>query len=66
MPYLVEHAAVPHHAALGVHVLAAALPDHLDNALYFWGDGQLPAEFSGEVLQQGQKPAVVIKRVPLA
>lgn len=55
MLYLVEHAAVPHHAALGVHVLAAALPGHLDDALYFWGNGQLPAEFSGEILERGKR-----------
>lgn len=53
--YLVEHAAVPHHAALGVHVLTAALPGHLDDALYFWGNGQLPAEFSGEILERGKR-----------
>ena len=51
-PYLVEHAAVPHHAALGVDVLAAALPLLRDDALYLRGDSQLPAQLSGEVLGQ--------------
>lgn len=55
MLYLVKHATVSHHTALGMHVLAAALPLHLDNTLYFRGNGQLPAQFSGEILEQGQK-----------
>lgn len=53
--YLVEHAAVPHHTALGMHVLTAALPLYCDNALHFWGDGQLPTQFSSEILEQRQK-----------
>lgn len=51
-PYLIEHAAVPHHAALGMNVLAAALPLHHDDALYFWGNSQLPAQLSGKILGQ--------------
>lgn len=47
---LVEHASIPHHPALGVHVLTAALPLHLDNPLHFWGDGQLPTQFCSEIL----------------
>lgn len=39
---LIEHAAVPHHSTLGMNVLTAALPLHLDNALDFWGNSQLP------------------------
>jgi hypothetical protein len=48
--YLVQHTAVPHHPALGMNVLAAALAFHLDNPLHLWGNGQLPAQFSGEIL----------------
>lgn len=47
---LVEHTSIPHHPALGVHVLAAALPLHLNDPLHFWGDGQLPTQFRSEIL----------------
>lgn len=54
-PYLIEHTAVPHHAALGMNVLAAALPLHLDDALHFWGNSQLPTQLSGKILGPGQE-----------
>lgn len=49
---LVEHTAVPHHTALGMNVLTAAFPLHLDDPLYFRGNGQLPTQLSGEILSK--------------
>ena len=48
--YLVEHTAVAHHPALGVHVLVTPLPLDEQDLLDLQRQNHLPDQFRGEVL----------------
>ena len=48
--YLVEHTAIAHHPALGVHVLVTPLPLDEQDLLDLQRQNHLPDQFRGEVL----------------